>query len=785
MLFRVLVAVVLMGFSTALFAGDTWVSASTLKGARQATEADLSALQKELATTQIIANFEKPNISAVSPDRRNFLIYDGDLVIDGNFDCDTLLVVRGNLTVNGLYYDYGGGIGVLVVDGQMAAKHLYSWGGLYVKRDLNVEGLAMAVYNDFTFEVGSKVNARALVISDKSNDYTAGKLDVELTDDGGIEQAVRYFVPEVFTQVDHFEPAFDDDFYGLSFDNDEGLKRMREGLPLFRATPAATNLNDSVQRVMKSELSDAQLQALMQQDRLLAQLISARPKLSDSLAKSLIALKDPSINAWLAGSKPELVRAQSTDISPKLAESLAKNPDTSLATITQLARHSSASVRVAVAQYTALPDTDAGRALIIALFNDTDAVVRAKTIAAFGYASGFGLTLDAADINARVADSDADVRAASIQLALSAKQAQVLLGGLSVEQRADFAAHVREQAEQRVPTRMTRAEITALALQMLVTTNNLSDAQIRVNTEALLALPAKAQILQLPKLLAAKAVDLDTVARASTSRSVMRQIAQLALTQIKMIPQSLASNPHVPEDLQLKIVALARGAKAKLENDYSDHPMDALEELLGNDFAAESALNEAVDMAIQQGIAPDDGGFQNALFHSRFLPQAAIAKLDQKRNGDEDWALTLMLQTHATVAQRVRALKRWYDDDADLQQSLQGGESLSQAAFYERAARSASKNLQEVAVQNSVLPLSLVKPLQSSPHEEIQRAARVHPQIPLKQLDLTQFKSTTDLGYLLRLDPNDWLSLSQIWSSTYFRAIAYRRYGDALLRAQD
>jgi hypothetical protein len=769
MLRRALLTLVLLYFSSPVFADD-WTLASSLKGTRAATPADLSALKKELAATQISYNFEKTN----------FLIHDGDLVIDGNFDCDTRLVVGGNLTVKGLYNDYRDDVGVLVVDGNMSAKHLYSWGALYVKRDLNVEGLAMAVYNDFTFEVGGKVNARALVISDKSSDYTAGRIEVELNDDGGLEQAVRHFVPEVFTQTDHFEPEFDDDFYGLSFDEGEALERLNTGLAVFRNTPAADNLYESVQSAMQSDLSDAQQQSLSQQDSLLAQLIAARPGLSDATAKMLLARNDPTISAWLANSKPELVRAQSKEISPQLAESLAKNPETSLASIMQLAQHSNPAVRLMVAQYQALPDSEAGRTLIKKLINDPDATVRASILSAFVYASNFGLKLDDASINARIADSEAAVRLAAVQLSLNAKQARALLDRMDNDERQVFAAQLRLQAEQRIPTRLTRAEITELAASMLDPKGN-----AHVNTQALLALPGKEQAAQLPKLLAARAIDLEVVARDTTSHTVMRQIADFALPLVKMIPEDFAENRFVPEDLQLKIVELARTAKAKSDDDYSDHPMDVLEELLGNDYAAESALNQAVDMALKQGIAPADGGFQNALFHNRNLPQASLAKLDQKLDGDEDWALTLLLQKHATVSQRVRALTRWYDDDQDLQTSLKGAEDLDEAAFYQRAAQSASKELQEIALQNLKLPLNLVELLQSSTHEDIKRAARMHPQIDLKQLDLTQIKTDNDLTYLPRHDAKDWLSLSQSLSRTYLRAIAYQRYGDALRRAED
>lgn len=58
-------------------------------------------------------------------------LYKGDLTIDGSFANTHALVVDGNVTIRGSYDDYrGGGIGILVVLGDLRAEHVVSWGSM-------------------------------------------------------------------------------------------------------------------------------------------------------------------------------------------------------------------------------------------------------------------------------------------------------------------------------------------------------------------------------------------------------------------------------------------------------------------------------------------------------------------------------------------------------------------------------------------------------------------------------------------------------------------------------
>ncbi|MGW6918402.1 hypothetical protein ACWGB8_31990 [Kitasatospora sp. NPDC054939] len=139
-------------------------------------------------------------------------VHPGDLVVPESLDHDTALIVDGDLVVHGFVDDYVSDIGMLVVLGDLVVRDLVSWGSVYVAGDLRAEGLVCGYYNDFTFEVAGRVHGRALVLSDKSADYTAGELEVEIDSYEPTKEQLRaareIFVPQVY---------------------DGGAKRAREG----------------------------------------------------------------------------------------------------------------------------------------------------------------------------------------------------------------------------------------------------------------------------------------------------------------------------------------------------------------------------------------------------------------------------------------------------------------------------------------------------------------------------------------------------------------------------
>jgi hypothetical protein len=353
-------------------AGD-WKRASTLSGTHRASAEELQTLRAQFARKDVAYNFD----DAAAEVR----IHSGDLVVSGHLENDSLLIVQGDLTIEGNYRDSMSRFGVLVVLGEMRVENLYSWGAIYVRNDLNASGLVLTVYNDFTFEVDGKVNARALVIDDKYSDYQAGKIDVMLDvndfDAVQISLALKAFEPDFFTQPDHLEVGADSTLMDLRFDAKMGAKRVANDGKIFRAQPSAHTLIDDVEVVLSDATSAASLAALITRDPLLAQLIAGRAELPATLHQQLLATNDPIVLEWLARRAPKLVvvTLAQQEITPKLAEKLLDDSSLSAATVANMVTSTNAKVRAIVARYAALDAASANRLAL-----DRDVNVRVAAI---------------------------------------------------------------------------------------------------------------------------------------------------------------------------------------------------------------------------------------------------------------------------------------------------------------------------------------------------------------------------------------------------------------------
>lgn len=199
-------------------------------------------------------------------------LHKGDLTIDASFVNTHALVVDGSLTIRGSYDDYrGGGIGILVVLGDLRAEHVVSWGSIAVTGTLDATGLVYAYYNDFTFEVAGPVRARALVVFDKSTNNPRVEAVVSQTDNGhNTALAVRHFVPELMIEdiLDQTEPDMPELMAVASYDT--ARTRVLAGLPIFREQPGPESLAGDVLRLFRPRLDAATRARLAQTDPLLA-----------------------------------------------------------------------------------------------------------------------------------------------------------------------------------------------------------------------------------------------------------------------------------------------------------------------------------------------------------------------------------------------------------------------------------------------------------------------------------------------------------------------------------
>jgi len=263
-----------------------------------------------------LADIEKGMISYDFQDR-DFLIHEGDLTIDSNFIATGNLVVKGNLTINGMYDDMEGlsrnfrtGYGFTIVLGDMNVENIYSWGSLDVNGDLYASGLILAIYNDFYFGVTGNVNAKGIIVQDKLAEFNRGEIGFafldqlynEDRDSDLLENGFRQLLPK-FISDPEFRDAIDPDYATLAsqpVDSDGLRQHLMDGKPVLRETPAPPELPIWIATAISMETSKADLLDLIGKDPLVDQLIAARYDLPRKVKKALKKTEDPIVLKWLS-----------------------------------------------------------------------------------------------------------------------------------------------------------------------------------------------------------------------------------------------------------------------------------------------------------------------------------------------------------------------------------------------------------------------------------------------------------------------------------------------------
>jgi hypothetical protein len=263
----------------------------------------------------------------------------------------------------------------------------------------------------------------------------------------------------------------------------------------------------------------------------------------------------------------------------------------------------------------------------------------------------------------------------------------------------------------------------------------------------------------------------------------------------------MAKNPLLPEHLQRLLVRRAGdwirthpgeviqgGDPVQIADRIArlrDGPPGTLDTLLQSDTLAANTMIDTLALILSIGIRPADGSFQNSFFHLRCLPAVVIQTLDQRLRHSSDWALTLMLQEHATRTQLSRALARWYDDDSELQATLAATTSMSDEDFWLALAQSSSSRLREAALHPHSTPAA-VQWLIDHPDPALGMQAALHPLAPreVKLAALSQL-SAFDLERAT-LTPDDlWEEVAQVAPHRDQRRAAYARAAAAKLERFD
>jgi hypothetical protein len=263
---------------------------------RPATQADLDRVTGDLPPgTQAQYLLED------GPD--SWRVINGDVTIDANILNTEYVIVFGNLTING-NYDDNSGDGALVVMGSLSLSHCLSWGTVYVHADMTASGLVYAYYNDHTFEINGKTNARGVLFFDKAGHINPGAVEFYLNDFHEHEQYGDHLLvlhPDLFAFGDYIEDStrmhhlFPD--FGLT------AERVRQGLPVFRTPSAPRELLADIEIAMDFSSSDSQILAVLGGDVLLPRLVAARDELSDTVERELLTSADPVVQRLLASAE--------------------------------------------------------------------------------------------------------------------------------------------------------------------------------------------------------------------------------------------------------------------------------------------------------------------------------------------------------------------------------------------------------------------------------------------------------------------------------------------------
>jgi hypothetical protein len=650
----------------------------------------------------------------------------GDLTIDGSFDNAHTLIVDGNLTIRGSYDDYRDGIGILLVLGDMRAEHIVSWGSIAVTGTLESTGLVYAYYNDFTFEVGGPVKARALVVFDKAANYP--RVDAAVVQSEGGERAalaVRHFAPELMIEdlLDKEDPDASGIFATASYD--AARKRIEAGLPIFRDQVGPESLASDIRKLVAPRVDGTTMARLAKTDRLLAMIAATRPSVPVDEQQQLAATGDAAILELLAAN-PKADRgvlAKIAKTNASIASSVAKNPNAPAEATSALAASSDPAVRIALLEKPSLPAADLSR-----LATDKDASVRKRLVESRHLRS-----VSTSDLAKLIADPQIDVRAALPRHdgVLSIEQFAILARDKSpIVRQAAAQALSEQQLWRQMP--MGAAEARAALIATL-----LKDAEKGVRFAAVIGASSADQEQFVASQPAGDRARADMgLAEVTRSAAIMARVAEGEQAGAEELAKNLAITPA----LQLRLIAKLPDPTKRPRISIVDfealskqaQSWDAvIDQLAQNPNATPEAL-----LAIARYCRASTGRpfFCATLMHRRDLTAEMFDTLDGASDLD-DWGLTVLLSHYPTRAQVERAVPRWHNDEPELLAAFKKLKSQTGAAWWDALASSKLPKLREIAAANAATPAATLVKLLRDPENDVKGPAAANPSTPIDALN--------------------------------------------------
>lgn len=657
-------------------------------------------------------------------------LHKGDLTIDGSFDNAHTLVVDGNLTISGSYDDYRDGIGIIVVLGDMRAEHVVSWGSIAVAGTLDARGLVYAYYNDFTFEVGGPIKARALVIFDKMSNYDRVEAPVVQTDNdasagSGTAAAVRQFVPEMMIEdVLDKTDADTEKLYAMA-SYEAARKRIAAGLPIFRDTPAYEGLAADVVKLFAPKVDAATMTRLAKVDRLLAMVAATKETVPVALQQQLAASADPAVLELLAAN-PKVDRAVLGTIAKTnaaTASSVAKNPNAPAEALSSLVASGDPATRIALLDNASVPVADLSR-----LAADKSAEVRTAL------AQGRHVRrLPAVDLGRLLADPEFEVRRAlpAHDGVLSVEQLGVLARDKHPKVRQAAATALSAQSLwQQVPVGAPEARAALITLLLKDSVQDVRGAALRGATAA-----EQEQFVATFPVKDRPVVDA-AMAEFTRSVAIMTRVANGA----KDGAEALAKNPAITPALQLVLVSKLQDPKTRPRISMLDteamvkqmESWDGVVDTLVNNPNVTPDARLAVARYCRASSSP--GTFCHEMLGSPYDAAAEVLDIVSGVGDSEDWALSVILNKYATRAQLERAVPRWFDDEAAILAEFKKFRSLKDAAWWNALAASKQAKLRAIAAANAATPPATLVTLMRDPDTDVSSPAAANPSTPLEAL---------------------------------------------------
>jgi hypothetical protein len=655
-------------------------------------------------------------------------LHKGDLTIDGSFDNSHILVVDGNLTIRGSYDDYRDGIGILVVLGDMRAEHVASWGSIAVTGTLEARGLVYAYYNDFTFEVGGPIKAKALVVYDKSSNYE--RVDAAVVQDDEAEHnsvgAVRHFVPELMIEdvLEQTDANTTDLIATASYE--AARKRIEAGLPLFRDKPGPESLAADIVRLYAPKVDAATMARLAKADRLLAMVVATKETVPVDVQKELAATGDATILELLA-KNPKVDRAVLGKIAktnPATAAAVAKNPNAPAEAISSLVTSGDPATRVALLENPSVPVADLSR-----LAADKDESVR-KALAQHGQHMR---RLAAADLTRLISDPSMEVRRA-LPLhdgVLNIEQLTALARDKDPKVRGAVGeALSRQSLWQQVP--VGKPEARAALLSTLV-----KDAVPEVRVAALTGATAAEQEQFVANYPAAdQPMVIAELAEVTRSVTLMARAADGSQDGAERLAKNLA----IPPALQLRLISKLQDPKTRKRISILDteelvkqmKSWDAVVDALVDNPNVTPAAQVAIARYCRASSAP--GQFCHELLGFPHDASAEVFDILSGVGDSEDWALSAILSTYPTRAQIERAVPRWFDDEAEILAEFKKLRALNGDAFWNGLATSKQAKLRAIAAANAATPAATLVKLLRDPETDVSAPAAANPSTPLESV---------------------------------------------------